>query len=467
MNKPQIGIIGGGIAGSTIALKLSEYDLDITLFESGSSLVNGPPVCHLHAGGNLYPDIPIKQCVTLLEQSIDTMKLYPECINKRPTIIAVPLRDQSDLSNLLPRLETLKSAYKDMITADPKNELLGKSDDYYQVFERSDLEKIKHTAQHNPPQSNVDWMIPFANEVDLDKLKYPVILVQEYGLSVFRIAATASINLGQLSNCKIKTSCKVTDLTVQDNLKWKVTYQNGPETLDTEFDYIINACGYQTGVLDDLAQLPKKRMVEFKAAYITQWQQAYIWPEVIFHGKRGSKDGMAQLTPYPDGYFQLHGMTEDITLFKEGLVASKDNSAQPQLPPKLISKIQSGWKEEVVESRTQNAIDHLSYFIPDFKHAVHSGKPLYGAQQVPGDDISLRAYDISFENKNYARAEIVKASSAISVAEQLLTEFSKNGLLTAQTQASKTDGYDSGINIDDLAIEIAKERDYPDSLAKI
>ncbi|EDQ02061.1 hypothetical protein [Shewanella benthica] len=41
-----------------------------------------------------------------------------------------------------------------------------------------------------------------------------------------------------------------------------------------------------------------------------------------FYGERGTPQGMAQLTPYPDGYFQLHGMTQDITPFNNGLVAS-------------------------------------------------------------------------------------------------------------------------------------------------
>ena len=55
MEKNRVfGIIGGGIAGSTIALKLSQIGIKSILFEAGSSLVNGPPMCHLHAGGNLY-----------------------------------------------------------------------------------------------------------------------------------------------------------------------------------------------------------------------------------------------------------------------------------------------------------------------------------------------------------------------------------------------------------------------------
>ncbi len=45
---------------------------------------------------------------------------------------------------------------------------------------------------------------------------------------------------------------------------------------------------------------------------------------------------MAQLTPYADGVFQLHGMTKGITaLFEGGLVSSSTDSSQPQLPSKL------------------------------------------------------------------------------------------------------------------------------------
>jgi flavin-dependent dehydrogenase len=52
-----VGIIGGGIAGSTIALKLAEAGADVILFETKDSLVYGPPMCHLHSGGCLYREI--------------------------------------------------------------------------------------------------------------------------------------------------------------------------------------------------------------------------------------------------------------------------------------------------------------------------------------------------------------------------------------------------------------------------
>ncbi len=76
-SKPTFAIIGGGIAGSTVAMHLAELGVNVTLLEKGTSLVAGPPICHLHAGGNLYREISETQCVDLLKQSIDTARFYP------------------------------------------------------------------------------------------------------------------------------------------------------------------------------------------------------------------------------------------------------------------------------------------------------------------------------------------------------------------------------------------------------
>lgn len=40
-SKKKVAIIGGGVAGSTIAMYLSKFDIEIDLFEQGTSLVNG------------------------------------------------------------------------------------------------------------------------------------------------------------------------------------------------------------------------------------------------------------------------------------------------------------------------------------------------------------------------------------------------------------------------------------------
>lgn len=80
-----------------------------------------------------------------------------------------------------------------------------------------------------------------------------------------------------------------------------------------------------SGLIDDMAGFKVERMLEFKAAYIAEWKECEgHWPEVIMHGKRKTPEGMAQLTPYQGNIFQIHGMTEDITLFKDGLVKTND-----------------------------------------------------------------------------------------------------------------------------------------------
>ena len=482
----RVGIIGGGIAGSTIALRLAQTNAHITLFEEGTSLVNGPPVCHLHAGGNLYPDISEQQCMTLLEQSIATMKLYPQAINKRPTVIVFPQRDDSDMAALLPRLQLLQRHYQQLIRIDASNQLLGAPEDYYRLVSHADMLALRHKTQPPQPNSVTDWLIPLAKKLDFSQIKFPLVLVQEYGLSLFRIAASTELSLNAMANCQLLTNNRVTQVAKTAHNTWLVSHRTHRNTnvgagsnddVDaskdslqiTEVDYLINACGYRTGVIDDLADAKKQRMVEFKAAYISHWPQQELWPEVIFHGKRGTPHGMAQLTPYPDGYFQLHGMTEEITLFKDGLAKSSATSAQPQLAASFISKLEQGWPQTEVEARTTKAIAHLAHFIPNFANAKVAGKPLFGAQQIPGDDISLRAYDVSFANQNYARAEIVKASSALPVAEQIMAQLDNDERFPALTLAPDSTPLPQ-LSLQDIrqrAIDIAVARHYPPALAKL
>ena len=97
----NIAIIGGGVAGSTTALYLSNLNLNITLFEKNSTLISGPPFCHLHSGGNLYREISTKQCITLLKESIEFLRFFPYSVDFRPTVIVVPERDSETSNDLL------------------------------------------------------------------------------------------------------------------------------------------------------------------------------------------------------------------------------------------------------------------------------------------------------------------------------------------------------------------------------
>lgn len=156
----HIAIVGGGVAGSTAAIHFAELGFKVSILEKGVSLVNGPPICHLHAGGNLYREISEQQCLDLLTQSIDTIRLYPHSLNIRPTIIAVPHSDGGNPEALLPRLEVIKRAYQSLVEQDTSNQVLGEPDEYYKLYSKEALIALSKLVQPEHPQSIDEWTIP-------------------------------------------------------------------------------------------------------------------------------------------------------------------------------------------------------------------------------------------------------------------------------------------------------------------
>ncbi len=452
----KIAIIGGGVAGASTALILARYGYDVTLYEARDSLVSGPPFCHLHAGGNLYPDISDDQCLDLLEQSIDFAKLYPFIVDYRPTLIALPDTCERSVSDLLPRLKRLQSRYRELIEADPANTLLGDPKHYFRLYDRKRLEALSALPTPDQPHTFDEWLIAPAKMLDLDKLQMPLILVQEYGLNLFLLASALELSLKQFPNLSLHLKTRAKEVKQEDG-SWSLTSDDGV----AHYDYLINACGYQTGEIDDMIGIKDRRLVEFKAAYVTQCPELTAFPEIIFHGKRGTPQGMGQFTPYPQGHFQLHGMTKEITLFEEGLAQSSSTSAQPRLKPHLLHKLNRGWRWKTVEERSKRAISHLARFIPAFQSAKPATKPLYGAQQIPGDNPDLRVAEVSFPTDRYARCEIVKVSSVLDMIKAILADLG-----VEQSDLLKPLKVDEK-EVEAYAKEIAQQRGYPPQMASL
>ena len=185
---------------------------------------------------------------------------------------------------------------------------------------------------------------------------------------------------------------------------------------------------------------------------------------------------MAQLTPYPEGYYQIHAMTKDITLFEDGLVKTATSSAQPKLNTAYLRYINDGWNPEVLMQRSQKAIDYVSQFVPAFHTATPTGNALYGGQQIPGKNDTLRVADVSlYRQKHYARAENVKASSTLHAADVIIDELLAMGLL-------QSEGFDDSIrqqhkwqyvqqyhrqDVDQLAQTFSQQRYFPEAMAKV
>ncbi len=483
----RVGILGGGTAGSTIAIRLAALGVETFLFEQKASLIDGPPMCHLHAGGNLYREIPDEDCVALLEQCIDIVRLYPYTIDIRPTVFAVPNRDEGAPEDLLPRLETLQKAYQALVDHDVNNKVLGEPSDYYQLYSHERLLELAKLPQVEVPSTLDDWMIPVAKYLDLNKVKFPLIAVQEYGWNIFRLAASAKLALEQYPNAHVLTNTIVNNVAPLDCenctnadhhvSKWRIDYQRQNEQVQSvEVDFLINAAGFRTGVIDDLVGVSVTRMVEFKSSYVTHWDNAGGQiPEIIIYGDRGTPEGMAQLTPYPDGYFQIHGMSKFITLFNDGLVASSEDSAQPPLPKKYVDYIDKGWDKSALQSRAQQAIEYVAEFVPTFNSARTTQNALFGAQQIPGVDDTLRVADVNlYPNLHYARAENVKASSTLIAADEIV------GQLTALNMVDETPcqhcrqqhewqylAYFDGSHIDAVARDLAIDRGFPAAMARV
>jgi hypothetical protein len=448
----KVAIIGGGIAGSSVGIYLSKLGADVKIFEKKDVLVSGPPMCHLHAGGNLYPEISLNERLQLLKESIELFRFYPDSIDKRPTVSTI--RSDVDISfdEVLNSLEKIKNYYKELILEDEKNKVLGKAEDYFKIFEQKDMKSLKNIYKKTPQNLN-DWLSPFARKVDFGKVKWPVILVQEYGLNVFRISAIANMLLKE----KVLFNTEVIDIK-----NTTITYRQKDNIFKEKFDFIVNAAGFESGKIDKMLGIKRKRFVEFKAAFVTKWENdESFWPEIIFLGIRGTNKGLGQFTPYKNNIFQLHAMTKKATLYEDGLVKGEN----PILNKHFLDKIFKGWEIEEVKQRTKEAIKHISEFIPSFKNAKILPTPLFGAQQIPGENPELRAAEVSFEGDRYARCEIVKASSVISMAREIAKKLVSLGMID-HYEAEIDNRFDEN-KVDKMAKEIAKKLGYPEEMGLV
>lgn len=125
-----------------------------------------------------------------------------------------------------------------------------------------------------------------------------------------------------------------------------------------------------------------------------------------------------------------------------------------------------GWGQNDIDVRTKMAIKSVTNYIPSFKNALIGGPPLFGVQQIPGKNPDTRVGEVSFPYDNYARSEIVKASSALTVANQIISNLGGNSGNSNSSHNKLLEGVKK-TDIDIKASELAAHRGYPKEMSKL
>src|SRR5690606_554693 len=162
-------------------------------------------------------------------------------------------------------------------------------------YDREQFEALARRPLPERAQRPDDWLVPLAQRLDPDRLKFPLVLVQEYGWSLFRIAATATLALTASPHCELRLNTKATELAPAARRADPKAAERAPgegggrrnsqgpagEQQD-EVVFLVSAWGFRTGLVDDVAGYRRQRLVEYKAAYLARWPVPGQWPEVIF-----------------------------------------------------------------------------------------------------------------------------------------------------------------------------------------
>ena len=452
----RVAVIGAGISGSCIAVELQKAGLDVTLIEKGREIVNGPPACHLHAGGNLYPEICIEDAKLLLKHSIEFARHFTLGINRRPTLFCIPKDVSIDVDKMVEKVDVLKEYYQECVRADEKNGVLGSVEEYFTLYSKERVLELYHGENIQNLTPHDRYLQNSVKKMDLERVKFPLIMVSEPGISLFRVASLLEEALRTHSvKCLFESEC--VSVEKQKN-GYLIKISSQESVYEERFDFVVNAAGYESKMIDCMVGVYEPESIELKSAYIVECHGQEALPEIIFHGIRSTPKGMGQLTPNCGGFFQLHSMTLESTLFEEGIRAFSE--FEPiSLPSEIERLVNKGFFECEVQKRTQSAVEHIQRFIPSFTPEMKLYKPLYGIQKISQGDVSKRTGGAKFYG-SYVSVELVKYSSVISISREIVKAFTgrelqiNEGSILTQRECEMQ------------GVTIAKRRGYPMEIAQ-
>ena len=395
----KIAIIGGGISGITSAIKLAENSNNlIHIYEKRHFILRGPPYCHLHAGGMLYPEISLKDAESLFYDCLKFANKFRNAIHHRPSVISYNIDSQYSPQKLVFKCQMIKLSY--IFSKYGKLNTLCNPEHYYAVYQREDIEyykKYKELPFNEDVARNYHdkYVINFCELLqDIDSIKYPFVSVYEPGIDKDIVEIQLINELHKIKNTT-KNIKIITNITVN------------PENI-TGYDIIINASGTNLKLSEKILENTIKERYEYKSSWLIKSDIKSInnnFPEIAIIGQRETENGMIQITPLNKKRYQVHCMTSKSTIID----TRYDNNFE-----KLT--------ESDIQIRGTQAIKKISDFLPAFEYSKVIGE-CSGIQRIPYYSKNKRISDIhKYQDINtsilYFDIITMKACSVISLCEK-------------------------------------------------
>jgi hypothetical protein len=371
----KIAVVGGGISGVVTSIELAKLpNISVHLFEKRNTLLKGPPYCHLHAGGFLYPDISLQDCETLLRHSIDFALAFQKSIHLRPTIVAYNSLSRFNPQQLIFRCNAIKYIYNTLPT-----QPFGPPSQFFAIYS---YENALHFKQYgvflHPNEFHDPHAAKFLNALhDLHSIKFPFASVNEPGINQQSVESKCMASILRNPNITVFLNSHF-DLLGQHN-----------------YDFIINATAQSFSNSQELFELKSSWLIE----------NPICLPEIAIIGERNTDHGLLQITPVGNCTYQIHLMTPSCSIIQ--------TNTQP---------ITNHIPNDTVSQRTLEAIKNVSKLFPCMQISTPLNIAECGVQRIPSGYPSNRIS--RFVRKNdVIDIQLLKATSVVTIANQISKLF--------------------------------------------
>ena len=291
-------VIGGGIAGCYITLKLverSESSEKIILYEQ-NELLSGNPYVHLHRFGILYPELTLEEENEFIEDGQLFLEEFGDCVIKKPTVVIY--RRPYSPQDLVKKCQRISEKIDE------------KGETFYQIYEKDDINFEKKRLKKGDKclkcccSDMVSLHDQYVNEMlkhfNLDYLTFPFVSCFEYLIDQKKVREKILSRILGNSNIEIRYE-KFNFSKLEEDCK-EIGIEEGI---------------YNQQIYDCTNNGPKK---EHKGLFKFELTSLDLmkFPEIALIGKRGSEKPLIQITPINNQLY-IHILNNKATLIEENL----------------------------------------------------------------------------------------------------------------------------------------------------